>query len=165
MIGALFEWVSPVVYVRLSPDKIHLRNVRSGLNLSEQPLAAISVQPPARLLAVGDEAKLHASETGVKIFNPFTHPRSLVSDFTMAEQVIKGLVRKLLGSSRYSPSPMIVIHPQVEYAGDFTQVEIRAIRELAMGAGASRVIVWEGRELTDQELLSKSFPRDGRVLE
>jgi rod shape-determining protein MreB len=49
-------------------------------------------------------------------------------------------------------------------AGGFTQVEIRAFHEMAIGAGAGEVKVWQGRALTDQELLSGTFPADGKLL-
>jgi len=56
------------------------------------------------------------------------------------------------------------MHPMGDPAGGFTQVEIRALHEMALGAGASQVKVWQGRPLTDQELMSRQFPSDGRVL-
>ena len=55
-------------------------------------------------------------------------------------------------------APVVVIHPLGKPAGGFTQVENRAFREMAIGAGASEVTVWNGRNLTDQEVLSKRFP-------
>ena len=61
-------------------------------------------------------------------------------------------------------SPRVVMHPLGDPAGGFTQVEIRAFHEMALGAGASDVRVWQGRALTDQELLSRTFPADGQVL-
>ena len=61
-------------------------------------------------------------------------------------------------------SPRIVLHLQGDPAGGFTQVEVRAFQEMARGAGASQVLVWQGRNFTDQELISNRFPPDGRVL-
>lgn len=157
-------WI-PTVYVRLRPDSIYLKDVRSGTTLLEQPLAAISQGSPAKLLAVGDAAAQANDAGDVKLFNPFKHPRSLISDFTVANQIIKRLVRKLVGRRLFLPGPFIVLHPDVTMDGGITQIEVRALRELALGAGASRAIVWEGRELTDGELLNRSFTGGGRVLE
>ena len=52
---------------------------------------------------------------------------------------------------RFKP---IVLHPRVAPEGGFTQIELRALHELGMGAGAYRVIVWQGRDLADEELLA-----------
>ena len=41
---------------------------------------------------VGSEAKLQ-SGTGVKVINPFAHPRSFVADFNVAEKLIQLGVR------------------------------------------------------------------------
>ena len=99
----------------------------------------------------------------VKIINPFAHPRTLVSDFTVAEQLLKIMVSRLLGSSLFAVSPKVILHPLGDPAGGFTQVELRAFREMAHGAGASQVVVWTGRVLTDQEILSGVYPKEGSV--
>ena len=56
------------------------------------------------------------------------------------------------------------MHPRGEPEGGYTQVEIRALRELGMAVGAALVTVWQGRSLTTEELLSGRFPLEGRVL-
>jgi rod shape-determining protein MreB and related proteins len=61
-------------------------------------------------------------------------------------------------------SPIIVLHPKVDPEGDFTQIELRALLELAIGAGATKVILWHGRDLTDSELLELKFASGGRIL-
>jgi rod shape-determining protein MreB len=50
-----------------------------------------------------------------------------------------------------------VLHPRVTPEGGFTQIEIAALRELGAGAGAYRVIVWQGRDLADEELVAGDF--------
>jgi rod shape-determining protein MreB len=57
-------------------------------------------------------------------------------------------------------TPRVVIHPLGNPAGGFTQIERRAFREMALGAGASIVHVWTGRPLTDQELLDPKILKD-----
>ena len=39
--------------------------------------------------------------------------------------------------------------------GRLSEVEERVLRELAMGAGASKVVVWVGHELSDAEVQEK----------
>ena len=154
----------PTVYVQVSPERLTVRNARTGEAISEVPEVAISDGPKPRIVGVGTEARLHKSAPSVKIINPFAHPRSLVSDFTVAEQLLKAFLRRLQGRSIFALSPKLVMHPLGYPAGGYTQVEIRAFHEMALGAGASRVVVWQGRGLSDQELLSGKFPSGGQVL-
>jgi rod shape-determining protein MreB len=78
--------------------------------------------------------------------------------------VLKGFLRKLFSGQLFAQSPVLVLHPRVDPEGGFTQIEIRALQELALAAGAAKVIVWKGRELLDQELLELRFPSGGEVL-
>ncbi len=157
----MLDFLLPVIYVQLSPQRVTVRNVKSGEFLSEVPEVAISTAKPARVLDIGAAARL---QSGANIVNPFAHPRSLVSDFTVGQMLLKALVQRLLKRSFFVPSPKLVMHPLGEPQGGFTQVEIRALHEMAIGAGAFSVIVWEGRALSDQELLSGKFSDGGRVL-
>lgn len=156
----------PTVYVQLSPQRLTIRNVKTGASVSEIPEIAIARDPKPRILGVGAEARLQRASGSVEITNPFAHPRSLVSDFTSGEQVLKALLRRVLGNSLFAVSPKIVMHPMGDLPeGGFTQVEIRALQEMALGAGAAKVTVWQGRALSDQELVSGRYPANGQVLE
>jgi len=84
---------------------------------------------------------------------PFSHKRSLVGDFTAAEKLLKALVKEVQQGLVLSVS--IVIHPMERIEGGLSQIEERALRELAIGAGASRVAVWVGDALTDEEVAGK----------
>ena len=150
----------PIVYVRVSPERLVVTNARSGESVSEVPELAVA-RNPERVLAVGSAARLAAANSDAVVINPFAHPRSLVSDFTSAQQLLKLFVRRLYGKSWFSPSPRMVIHPLGAPEGGFTQVERRAFREMALGAGGSDVVVWIGRELTNQEIVDGSFPAGG----
>lgn len=154
----------PIVYVQVSPERLTARNAKTGETISEVPEIAIEQYPKPGIVGVGNDARSHKSAQSVKIINPFAHPRSLVSDFTAGEQLLKAFLRRLQGNSIFAVSPKVVMHPQGEPDGGFTQIEIRALHEMAMGAGASRVVVWQGRGLSDQELLSGQFPSGGQVL-
>ncbi|RPI40932.1 MAG: rod shape-determining protein MreB [Betaproteobacteria bacterium] len=131
----------PIVYVQISPDRLILKNLKTGESLAEVPEIAISTLPKRRVLAAGSQARLAGTSQPVEVFNPFSHPRSLVSDFTVAEQLIKHQLRRVLGSSLVSLAPYVVIHPLGSPAGGFTQVERRAFHEMAIGAGAAEVHV------------------------
>lgn len=157
----MFSSLQPIVYVQVSPERLTLRNLKTGVSISEVPELAISARPKPKILAVGPQARVAAASERAEVVNPFAHPRSLVSDFTVAEQLLKHQLRRVSANSLLSVSPCVVIHPLGSPAGGFTQVERRAFREMALGAGASEVHVWTGRPLTDQEVLSRKPPSSG----
>jgi rod shape-determining protein MreB len=49
----------------------------------------------------------------------------------------------------------VVIHPLEKIEGGLSQVEERLFHELAVGAGASKVVVWAGAPLSDAEVAAK----------
>jgi len=161
----MFAFIHPPLYIRLSPYRLTVRNVKTGEFISEPPEIALSRGPKPKVLGVGDDAALHKSSKSAQVINPFTHPRSMVSDFTNGQRVVKAFVQKLEKIHPLSVSPRMVFHPQGDPAGGFTQVEIRAFHELALGAGASQVTIWQGQDLTDEQVRSQQYPSTGQVLE
>lgn len=161
----MFDAFKPPLYIRLSPVRLTVRNVKTGAFVSEVPEIAISRGPRPKLLGAGNDAALYKSSKSAQVINPFSHPRSLMSDFTLGEQVLKAFVKKLPKSHAFAPAPRVLFHLQGDPAGGFTQVEVRAFREMALGAGASDVTLWQGQELTDEQVLSRDYPPTGRVLE
>ena len=159
----MFASFVPIIYVQIAPQQMTLRNAKTGVTISEVPEAAIRFHPKPGILAVGTAARSYESDPAVKIVNPFAHPRSMVSDFTVGEQVLKAFLLRMQ-TGFFAPSPNVVMHLLGEPAGGFTQVEIRAFLEMALGAGAAKVKVWQGRRFGDQELLCGQFPVDGQVL-
>ena len=63
----------------------------------------------------------------------------VIADFTVTEQMLKHFIKKVHESRLFKPSPRIIICVPC----GSTQVERRAIRESAIGAGASRVFLIE----------------------
>ena len=147
---SLRTFLKPIVYARLEPELLSLREVGSGRTLSEPPLAALSGQ---KVLAVGEAARLQGGE----VVNPFRHPRTLLAEFTVAQAVLKGFLKKLYEGRWFQPAPLIVLHARVDLEGGLTQIERRALHELGMGAGAYRVLLWQGRDLMDDEMLAADF--------
>jgi len=162
--GILTSLLGSTLYVQIAPDRLVVRDPQSGKAFSEPPEVAITRSPKAKIVGIGSEARQRSTEPSVAVVNPFAHPRSLVSDFTVGEQLLKAAIARVKGSSVVAVAPRVVMHPLGDPAGGFTQVEIRAFHEMALGAGAREVKVWQGRALTDQELLAGTFPPDGKLL-
>ncbi len=90
----------------------------------------------------GDEVDLNATEA-------FSHQRSVIGDFAAADKLLKSGMKSLKKLTR----PIAVMHAIELAEGGLTALEHRALSELALGAGASKVIVWEGTELSDDEVI------------
>jgi rod shape-determining protein MreB len=154
----------PILYIQISPERVCVRNVKTGKTVSELAEIAVTTQAKPVIRAIGSAARLAGAEPGVALVKPFAHPRSLVSDFTLGEHVLKEMIHRCLGRSLFSISPAIILHLMGDPEGGFTQVEIRAFREMTLACGAAQVTLWQGRNLTDQELQSRQFPAEGKVL-
>ena len=88
--------LAPLIYVKISADRLTVRNVKTGEEIAEVPEMAIGgVGKKARILAVGAEARGAASTQSGELVNPFSHPRTLVGDFTVGEQLLKEFVRRV----------------------------------------------------------------------
>jgi rod shape-determining protein MreB and related proteins len=161
----LAKYFKQYLYVQLSPQLLTVRDpVRKEVK-SEVPEIAIRTLPgkSASIAAVGTAARSACSDGNTQVHNPFAHPRSLVSDFTVAEVLLKAFIKQVFKSSIFSPSPVVVMHPLGEHEGGLTQIELRAMRELALGAGASKVFIWQGPNLTDEQVMHERFPTSGEL--
>lgn len=163
----LLRFFSSVLYVQLSPRRLTVRDPNAGAMFDDVPEVAVH-RPSGRratIRAVGAEARAHAAETDVVVVNPLLHPRTLVADFVIAELLLKQAVRRLYGGGRvFMPSPDFVMHPVDDYQGGLTQIEIQALRQLALGTGARKAQVWQGPVLNDEELRHRRFPATGKLL-
>ena len=83
----------------------------------------------------------------------FSHQRMLVGNFTAAQECLKTVLSDARGSG-FVLRTSVVIHPLEKVEGGLTQVEERLFHELAVGAGASKVLVWVGAQLSDAEVTS-----------
>ena len=92
------------------------------------------------------------ADTTVQAPTPFTTQRMLVGDFTAAVHTLKTALKNMAKGRLVSLPPRVVIQPMEMIEGGLSQVEERILREIAIGAGASKVVVWVGPELKDQEV-------------
>jgi rod shape-determining protein MreB len=158
----MLSFFSPLVYIQISPNLLTLKNLKTGLEISEVAEIALSLPPkPKVILGAGAEARLASASEPAQLIQPFAHPRSLVSDFASAEALIRIQLQRVLGKGWLRVAPSVVMHPLGNPDGGFTQVELRAFREMALGAGASTARVWTGRPLANHELLSDQAALSG----
>ncbi len=114
-----------------------------GIVLDEPSVVAIRQEggPSAKktIQAVGAEAKLMIGRTPGSITAIRPMKDGVIADFTITEQMLKYFIKKIHDSRMLSPSPRIIICVPC----GSTQVERRAIRESAIGAGARQVFLIE----------------------
>lgn len=93
------------------------------------------------------------NEITVSAVKPFTTKRLLVGDFNIAEQYLKEGINKVHEGRWISASPEVVIQPLEMIEEGLSPVEERLFKELAAGAGARKMAVWVGHELSDPEVI------------
>lgn len=113
------------LYIKVYTNRFELKHIESGTNLN-------------------------ASST-----IPFTTSRLLVGQFLAADTTLRTAIKQLYAGRFFVPSPQAVIQPMEKYEDGLSQVEERALHELAAGAGARKVVVWVGHMLSDSEVLAK----------
>jgi rod shape-determining protein MreB len=114
-----------------------------GIVLDEPSVVAIRQQsgPNAKktIQAVGREAKMMLGKTPGNIVAIRPMKDGVIADFTITEQMLKHFIKKVHDKKLFAPSPRIIICVPC----GSTQVERRAIRESAIGAGAGQVYLIE----------------------
>jgi rod shape-determining protein MreB len=114
-----------------------------GIVLDEPSVVSIRTDMQAggkrTVQAVGTEAKQMLGRTpgNLQAIRPMKD--GVIADFTVTEQMLKYFIKKVHDTRMFRPSPRIIICVPC----GSTQVERRAIRESAIGAGARQVYLIE----------------------
>ncbi len=113
-----------------------------GIVLDEPSVVSIRTEMPGgkrTVQAVGTEAKQMLGRTpgNLQAIRPMKD--GVIADFTVTEQMLKYFIKKVHDTQMFRPSPRIIICVPC----GSTQVERRAIRESAIGAGARQVYLIE----------------------
>jgi rod shape-determining protein MreB len=114
-----------------------------GIVLNEPSVVAIRQDRgpggPKSLAAVGTEAKLMLGRTPGNITTIRPLKDGVIADFTVTEKMLQHFIQKVHETRFFKPSPRVLVC--VPYGS--TQVERRAIKESAAGAGAREVFLIE----------------------
>ncbi|MGR9089367.1 MAG: rod shape-determining protein [Gammaproteobacteria bacterium] len=114
-----------------------------GIVLNEPSVVAIrrgrDANNPKAIAAVGAEAKRMLGRTPghIEAIRPLKD--GVIADFTVTEKMLQHFIRKAHGDQMFKPSPRVLVCVPC----GSTQVERRAIRESAAGAGAREVFLIE----------------------
>ena len=113
-----------------------------GIVLNEPSVVAIREEPGRggkSVAAVGAEAKnmLGRTPSNITAIRPLKD--GVIADLTVTEKMLQHFIKKATGNQYFRPSPRVLV--AVPYGS--TQVERRAIKESAEGAGARKVFLVE----------------------
>lgn len=111
----------------------------AGIVLDEPSVVAIHQDPnrggPRTIAAVGAEAKRMLGRTPTHLTTIRPLKDGVIADFTVTEKMLQHFIRKVHSRKFFNPSPRVLVCVPC----GSTQVERRAIKESAMGAGAREV--------------------------
>jgi rod shape-determining protein MreB len=139
----LSQWYSTDLAIDLGTANTLIYAKNQGVVLNEPSVVAIKHLAGAggkkNVIAVGREAKSMLGRVPYSIEAIRPMKDGVIADFTITEQMLKHFIRTIHSNSILRPSPRIIICVPC----GSTQVERRAIRESALGAGASEVYLIE----------------------
>jgi len=144
MFGFLRSYFSSDMAIDLGTANTLIYVRSKGIVLDEPSVVAIRHDggPNGKKIiqAVGREAKqmLGRVPGNIEAIRPMKD--GVIADFTVTEQMLKQFIRMVHPRSMLAPSPRIIVCVPC----GSTQVERRAIRESALGAGASQVYLDRG---------------------
>ncbi|MGE5720951.1 MAG: rod shape-determining protein, partial [Sphingomonadales bacterium] len=109
-----------------------------GIVLNEPSVVAVQDDRGSKIIvAVGAEAKNMLGRTPGHITAVRPMKDGVIADFTYTEKMLQYFIKKVHGNRFLQPSPRVLVC--VPFGS--TQVERRAIRESAEGAGARNVAI------------------------
>lgn len=110
-----------------------------GIVLDEPSVVAVGKTESKAIRAVGNTAKnmLGRTPQHIEAIRPLKD--GVIADFTLTEKMLQHFIHSVHGHTFFKPSPKVLICVPC----GSTQVEKRAIRESALGAGARKVYLIE----------------------
>jgi rod shape-determining protein MreB len=137
-----------------------IKDISSGSQYSDTTDISIKKENDTlSILNIGSKAKLDVALKGVTLKNGFNHPRIIIGDFSLAEKTLIYFLKKILHNKIIRPSPVMVIHIKDKLEGGLSGIEERALMELGTGAGAREVHIWQGKDLTDEDIAKNIYKR------
>ncbi|MFA9421854.1 MAG: rod shape-determining protein, partial [Gammaproteobacteria bacterium] len=143
MFSALRGLLSNDLSIDLGTANTLIYSRGQGIVLNEPSVVAIRQDRgpggPKSIEAVGTDAKKMLGRTPDSINAKRPMKDGVIADFTYTEKMLQHFIRKVHENQFFRPSPRVLICVPC----GATQVERRAIRESALGAGARKVYLIE----------------------
>ncbi|WP_338517233.1 rod shape-determining protein MreB [Alteromonas gracilis] len=149
----MITWIrnkfAPTFYVQIWENKLRVTDLSTKNKYESLPVIAIETLESGekKIVAIGRQATTNTQPNIVTV-NPFSHPRVLFSDFYVGEKLLQHAFSTFAKYRFLRVTPKTVIHPMEKTDGGLTMIEIRAFRELALGAGSIESKVYVGEPLS-----------------
>ena len=139
------------LYIQLKHSWILVKRIGTGLYFEHDTTVVMQGE---KIIGFADDSfsPLRIKMEDLKICNGFDHPRTLLHNFTVAEATLRYFIARVY-RKRFK-RPFILFHVYEELDGELTDIELKAISDLCICVGASRVLVsTRPQEFCDEELL------------
>ncbi|MDR8389770.1 rod shape-determining protein [Aliifodinibius sp. S!AR15-10] len=130
--SGLFDWLYTDIAIDLGTANTLIYSRGEGIVLNEPSIVALNMQNEP--VATGHEARLMHEKTHKNIRTVRPLRDGVIADFEVAEQMIRGMIKKVKMKWYSSTRQMVVCVPS-----GITEVERRAVRDSAEHAGAKEV--------------------------
>ena len=146
----IFEFIRSLfsfdLLVELSENKITMQKFSTGQFIEIEPWIALEgAKGKEKIKAIGRQAKSLSGPT-IQTTNPFSHTRSFIGNFTLAEKILQHGIFTL-NSSKLRAAPRVIMHQLEKTDGGLSDIEERVLRELASGMGAREVLIHTGSKI------------------
>lgn len=128
----IFDWLYTDIAIDLGTANTLIYSRNEGIVLNEPSIVALNMQNEP--VASGHEARLMHEKTHKNIRTVRPLRDGVIADFEVAEQMIRGMIKKVKMKWYSSTRKMVVCVPS-----GITEVERRAVRDSAEHAGAKEV--------------------------
>lgn len=151
-----FNRWSPKFFIRISPDTVEVHRNKSSVVWRDDAVIALSDGPKNKVLGIGAAARMAVSQnSGATLYWPFRHPRCLISDWLIAEVLLKSVLKEQIGKSWFALAPEITVHlcpAETQSIGGLTTVEYRAWSEALQHCGAKSVEFLRPMDFSDAQI-------------
>lgn len=138
MINSLFSNFSKDIAIDLGTATTLVYVKGEGIVATEPSVVAVN-QKTGQVLAIGDEAKKMVGRTPMHIVATRPLVKGVISDFEVAEQMLKYFIEKAYKRTTIFPRPRVIIGIPC----NLTEVEKKSVRDAAINAGARKVYLVE----------------------
>jgi len=138
MINSFFSRLGKDIAIDLGTATTLVYVKGQGIVATEPSVVAIN-QKTGQVLAIGDEAKKMVGRTPMHIVASRPLEKGVISDFEVAEQMLKYFIEKAYKNRMVFPRPRVIIGIPC----GLTEVEKKAVRDAATNAGARKAYLVE----------------------
>ncbi|KXF83109.1 rod shape-determining protein [Enterovibrio coralii] len=142
------------LYIQMWSDRLRVFDGKTGRVFDERPQIAwkIGEQKEKQILAYGNGAEKFRNVNAVIISNPFSHPRSLISDYKAMQPLLRYAISKVVKTGLWMPRVQVILHPMEKVEGGVTELEKKALCDMAYNAGVKSAFVYWGDTLEETQL-------------